>query len=158
MTKSELFRKMIREEVQKAIRAEMPAILKELKSAPLQGGPTIKEGLKDAFGVPLTLNEPKKQAPKDKRSMPSFANNKALNGLLQETMLSMTSDDAAGFGMNAPDMHPMEVFQPKEDKVGGVEDMIASARGAGSIEAVQVNVVPDFSALMDKLIQSGDMK
>jgi hypothetical protein len=36
--------------------------------------------------------------------------------------------------------------------------MLASARGAGSIEAVQVNVVPDFSALMDKLIQSGDMK
>lgn len=90
--------------------------------------------------------------------MPTFANNSSINSLLQETMLSMTSDDAAGFGMNAPDMHPIEAFQPKVDQVGGVEDMLATARGAGSIEAVQVNVVPDFSALMDKLIQSGDMK
>lgn len=157
MTKSELFRKMIREEVQKAIRAEMPKILSELK-APSPTKASIKESLQDAMGVPLTLNTPRKAVPQDKKSMPIFANNSSINSLLQETMLSMTSDDAAGFGMNAPDMHPIEAFQPKVDQVGGVEDMLATARGAGSIEAVQVNVVPDFSALMDKLIQSGDMK
>lgn len=157
MTKSELFRKMIREEVQKAIRAEMPKILSELK-APALTKASIKESLQDAMGVPLTLNTPRKAVPQDKKSMPNFANNSAINSLLQETMLSMTSDDAAGFGMDVPDMHPIEAFQPKVDQVGGVEDMLATARGAGSIEAVQVNVVPDFSALMDKLIQSGDMK
>ena len=157
MTKSELFRKMIREEVQKAIRAEMPKILSELK-APSPSKATIKESLQDAMGVPLTLNTPRKVMPQEKKAMPTFANNGAINSLLQETMLSMTSDDAAGFGYEAVDRHPMEVFQPAVDQVGGVEDMLASARGAGSIEAVQVNVVPDFSALMDKLIQSGDMK
>jgi hypothetical protein len=156
MTKSELFRKMIREEVQKAIRAEMPKILNELKT-PTVTKAIIKESINDAYGVPLTLNEPRKQTP-IKKNVPTFANNSTINSMLQETMLSMTSDDAAGFGMNAPDMHPMEVFQPAVDQVGGVQDMLASARGAGSIEAVQVNVVPDFSALMDKLIQSGDMK
>jgi hypothetical protein len=135
----------------------MPKILKEIKSIP-ESKTTLKEGIKDIYGVPLTLNEPRKPQPVNKQAMPAFANNKALNSLLQETMLSMTSDDAAGFGGNAPDLHPMEVFQPAVDQVGGVEDMLASARGAGSIEAVQVNVVPDFSALMDKLIQSGDMK
>jgi hypothetical protein len=156
MTKSELFRKMIREEVQKAIRAEMPKILNELKT-PAVTKATIKESLNDAYGVPLTLNEPRKQAP-TKKNVPTFANNSAINSLLQETMLSMTSEDAMGFGMDVQDRHPMEVFQPTVDQVGGVQDMLASARGAGSIEAVQVNVVPDFSALMDKLIQSGDMK
>jgi hypothetical protein len=156
MTKSELFRKMIREEVQKAIRAEMPKILNELKT-PIVTKATIKESINDAYGVPLTLNEPRKQAP-TKKNVPTFANNSTINSMLQETMLSMTSDDAMGFGMDVQDRHPMEVFQPAVDQVGGVEDMLASARGAGSIEAVQVNVVPDFSALMDKLIQSGDMK
>ena len=156
MTKSELFRKMIREEVQKAIRAEMPKILNELKT-PAVTKATIKESLNDAYGVPLTLNEPRKQAP-TKKNVPTFANNSAINSLLQETMLSMTSEDAMGFGMDVQDRHPMEVFQPAVDQVGGVQDMLSSARGAGSIEAVQVNVVPDFSALMDKLIQSGDMK
>jgi len=156
MTKSELFRKMIREEVQKAIRAEMPKILNELKT-PTVTKATIKESISDAYGIPLTLNEPRKQAP-TKKNIPTFANNSAINSMLQETMLSMTSDDAMGFGMDVQDRHPMEVFQPAVDQVGGVQDMLSSARGAGSIEAVQVNVVPDFSALMDKLIQSGDMK
>ena len=157
MTKSELFRKMIREEVQKAIRAEMPKILNELK-APVATKATIKESLNDAYGVPLTLNTPKKPAAQDKKSMPNFANNSAINSLLQETMLSMTSDDAMGFGMDVQDRHPMEVFQPAVDQVGGVQDMLASARGAGSIEAVQVNAAPEFTALMDKRIPSGEMK
>jgi hypothetical protein len=157
MTKSELFRKMIREEVQKAIREEMPKILKEIKSIS-ESKTTLKEGIKDIYGVPLTLNEPRKPQPVNKQAMPAFANNQALNSLLQETMISMTSDDAAGFGYDVVDRHPMEVFQPAVDQVGGVNDMLATARGAGNIEAVQVNVVPDFSALMDRLIQSGDMK
>jgi len=157
MTKSDLFRKMIREEVQKAIREEMPKILKEIKSIP-ENKVQLKESTKDMYGVPLTLNEPRRPQPVNKQTAPTFANNKAINSLLQETMISMTSDDAAGFGYDVADRHPMEVFQPAVDQVGGIEDMLSSARGAGSIEAVQVNVVPDFSALMDKLIQSGDMK
>jgi hypothetical protein len=156
MTKSELFRRIIREEVQKAIRAEMPKILSELR-VPTPSKATIKESLQDAMGIPLTLNTPRKTAVVNKE-LPTFANNGAINSLLQETMLSMTSDDAAGFGLDVPDMHPIEVFQPAVDQVGGVHDMLASAKGAGNIEAVQVNVVPDFSALMDKLIQSGNMK
>lgn len=157
MTKSQIFRKMIREEVQSALREEMPKILKELKSVS-ESKTSLKESTKDIYGVPLTLNEQKKQTKPNKQNIPSFANNQALNGLLQETMLSMTSDDAAGFGYDIQDQHPSMVFQPKEDRVGNVNDMLATARGAGSIEAVQVNVVPDFSALMDRLLEKGDIK
>ena len=156
MTKSQLFRKMIREEVQKALHEEMPKILRELKSIP-ESKTSLKETVADMYGVPLTLNQPKK-TPQNKQNMPAFANNQALNSLLQETMLSMTSDDAAGFGYNTEEQHPGMVFQPKEDKVGSVDDMLATARGAGNIEAVQVNVVPDFSALMDRLLEKGDIK
>lgn len=157
MTKSELFRKMIREEVQKVLREEMPKILKELKSIP-ESKSSLKESTKDLYGVPLTLNQPKKQVKQTPQNMPAFANNQALNSLLQETMLSMTSDDAEGYGYNTEEQHPGVVFQPREDKVGSVDDMLATARGAGSIEAVQVNVVPDFSALMDRLLEKGDIR
>ena len=56
MTKTQLFRKIIREEVQKAIREEMPAIFKELKAPSTTTKSAIKERLEDNFGVPLTLN------------------------------------------------------------------------------------------------------
>jgi hypothetical protein len=157
MTKTDLFRKIIREEVQKALRDEMPKILKEIKISS-NNKENLKESTKDIYGVPLTLNEPRKPQPINKKELPSFAKNQSINSLLQETMLSMTSDDAMGFGVNTEEVHPMQVFQPVEDKVGGVEDMLRSARPSGNLEAVQVNVVPDFSALMDRLIQSGDMK
>ena len=157
MTKSQLFRKMIREEVQKALHEEMPKILRELKSIP-ESKSSMKESTKDIYGVPLTLNQPKKQINQTPQNMPAFANNKALNSLLQETMLSMTSDDAEGYGYNTEQQHPGVVFQPKEDRVGNIDEMLATARGAGNIEAVQVNVVPDFSALMDRLLEKGDIK
>ncbi len=157
MTKSQLFRKMIREEVQKALREEMPSILRELKSIP-ESKSSLKESTKDIYGVPLTLNQPKKQIKQTPQNMPAFANNQALNSLLQETMLSMTSDDAEGYGYNTEEQHPGVIFQPKEDRVGSVDEMLATARGAGNIEAVQVNVVPDFSALMDRLLEKGDIK
>jgi len=157
MTKSQIFRKMIREEVQKALHDEMPKILRELKSIP-ESKSTLKESTKDMYGVPLTLNESKKSINQTKQNLPAYANNKALNSLLQETMLSMTSDDAAGYGFNTEEQHPGVVFQPKEDRVGSVDDMLATARGSGNIEAVQVNVVPDFSALMDRLLEKGDIK
>jgi hypothetical protein len=155
MTKSQLFRKMIREEVQKAIREEMPRLLKEIKSVkePVK---TLKESTEDMYGVPLTLNQ-KPTKPKKPAAMP-FDKSNPLNNLLNETFLSMTSDDAAGFGYDAQEQHPSMVFQPTVDRVGGVEDMLASARGGGSLEAVQVNVVPDFSGLMDKLLKQGDIK
>ena len=161
MTKSQIFRKMIREEVQKALHEEMPKILRELKSIP-ESKTSLKESTKDMYGVPLTLNQSKKQisqSPQNmNQNMPAFANNKALNSLLQETMLSMTSDDADGFGYNTEQQHPGVVFQPREDRVGSVDEMLATARGAGNIEAVQINVVPDFSALMDRLLEKGDIK
>jgi hypothetical protein len=148
---------MIREEVQKALHEEMPKILRELKSIP-ESKSSLKESTKDMYGVPLTLNQSRKQIIQTPQNMPAFANNKALNSLLQETMLSMTSDDADGFGYNTEQQHPGVVFQPREDRVGSVDEMLSTARGAGNIEAVQVNVVPDFSALMDRLLEKGDIK
>jgi len=62
------------------------------------------------------------------------------------------------FGSSMGDQHPSMVFQPAVDKVGTVQDMLSTARGAGSIEEVTVNAVPDFNGLMDKLLQQGDIK
>jgi hypothetical protein len=153
MTKSELLKKLIKEACLEAIREELPKMLKE-NVQPVEKKSKIKEAVEDMYGVPLTLNQPKTSKSKQ---MP-FNSNDPISSLLNETFISMTSDDAMQFGSSMGDQHPSMVFQPAVDKVGTVQDMLSTARGAGSIEAVTVNAVPDFNGLMDKLLQQGDIK
>ena len=153
MTKSQLLKKLIKEACLEAIREELPKMLKE-NVQPVEKKSKIKEAVEDMYGVPLTLNQPKTSKSKQ---MP-FNSNDPISSLLNETFISMTSDDAMQFGSSMGDQHPSMVFQPAVDKVGTVQDMLSTARGAGSIEAVTVNAVPDFNGLMDKLLQQGDIK
>lgn len=153
MTKSQLLKKLIKEACLEAIREELPKMLKE-NVQPVEKKSKIKEAVEDMYGVPLTLNQPKTSKPKQT----PFNSNDPISSLLNETFISMTSDDAMQFGSNMGDQHPSMVFQPAVDRVGTVQDMLSTARGAGSIEAVTVNAVPDFNGLMDKLLQQGDIK
>ena len=155
MTKSELLKKLIKEACVEAIREELPKLLKGTVPIPsIEKKSKIKEAVEDMYGIPMTLNQPKANKPKQ---LP-FDNSNPISSLLNETFISMTSDDAMQFGSTLGDQHPSMVFQPAVDRVGTVEDMLSTARGAGSIEAVTINSVPDFNGLMDKLIQQGDIK
>ena len=147
MTQSEALRKLIREELRAVLKEELPKLLKEY-SKPIMADPkkNLQEQVKSK--VPGTLNT---QA---SRPQIQFANNNPMAAFLNDTAKSMLNED---FSMTSGDVHPGLAFQPKEVKVGSVEGMLGSARPSSNIDAVQIDEVPDFSALMGKLKAQGQI-
>lgn len=141
---NDILRKIIREELTKVLREELPRLLSESTQP-------IKQQVKRNDQPPLTLNSSpmvRFEDVKFKKSSNPLAN------LLNETAKDMINE-GADFSFSSadvgPGIHPAMAFQPKEAVVGGVNDMLATARPSSNIDAVQINVVPDYSALMDKM-------
>jgi hypothetical protein len=141
---NEILRKIIREELTKVIREELPRLLSESVQP-------IKQQVKKTDQPPLTLNS----SPMIRREEIKFKkSSNPLTNLLNETAMSMMSDDSSmNFSTDdvGPGMHPALAFQPKEVAVGSPSDMLATARPSSNIDAVQINVVPDYSAMMEKM-------
>jgi hypothetical protein len=141
---NEILRKIIREELTKVIREELPKLLSESVQP-------VKTQQKKTDQPPLTLNSSpmvKFEDIKFKKSSNPLAN------LLNETAMSMVNDEnSMHFSTNdvGPGMHPALAFQPKEVAVGSASDMLATAKPSSNIDAVQINVVPDYSAMMEKM-------
>jgi hypothetical protein len=148
----DLLRKLIREEVAKAIRQEMPAILKEIQtSSPIKE--VIKESKPVKRAIPGTLNT------QSARPVPNFSGNPLAN-VLNETAMSMVEMDDMSFttGNIGPDsigIDPTSFFQPKQVAVGDVNGMLTTARASSDPSMVQINEVPDFTGLMSKLKAKG---
>lgn len=148
----DLLRKLIKEEVVKAIRQEMPSIIKEIASSKVEK-PVIKESIAAKKAVPLTLNT------QPVRPKPNFSGNPLAN-MLNETAMTMGDMDDMSFNTSdiGPDsigIDPTSFFQPKQVVVGDVNGMLATARPSSDISMVQINEVPDFSDLMSKLKAKG---
>jgi hypothetical protein len=148
----DLLRKLIREEVAKAIRQEMPAILQEVRTSS-----TTKEVIKESKpvkkAVPLTLNT------QPMRPAANFSGN-PLASILNETAMSMGEMDdmsfnTANIGPDSIGVDPTSFFQPKQVAVGDVNSMLATARASSDPSMVQINEVPDFTQLMSKLKAKG---
>jgi hypothetical protein len=139
MGQTDLLRKLIREEVRAVFQEELAGILKEAIIAN-KGTQTITESprAKAAPTVPATMN---RSIPKP--IAPVLSPGNPLNSLLAETAQSMTIDDYDSIGGMG-----VEKDIPVVESVG---DMFANARGRGSVEAIQINAVPDFSAMMSKM-------
>ncbi len=147
MTQSEALRKLIREELRAVLKEELPKLLKEYSSPILvDQKKNLQEQVKSK--IPGTLN-----APAAKPQI-QFSKNNPMAAFLNDTAKSMLNED---FSMSTADVHPSMAFQPKEVKVGSVEGMLGSARPSSNIDAVQINEVPDFSALMGKLKAQGQI-
>lgn len=145
--KIDLLRKLIREEVASALRQELPKLLREVKSSPINDQKkALQEQVKSK--IPGTLNTPRSKKPI------VFANNNPMAALLNDTAKSMLNED---FSMTSDQVHPSLAFQPKEDKVTSVEGMLGSARRSSNVDAVQINEVPDFSALMSRMKEKGQI-
>lgn len=145
-TKIDLLRKLIREEVVSALRQELPNILNEVKYPVNDPKKALQEQVKSK--IPGTLNTPQSKRPI------VFANNNPMAALLNDTAKSMINED---FSMTTDQVHPALAFQPKEDRVTTVEGMLGSARKSSNVDAVQINEVPDFSALMNKMKERGQI-
>lgn len=144
MASVDLLRKLIREEVVKALRQELPGLIQEIKGSPIvDSKKALQEQVKSK--IPGTLNT---SVPKPK----VFFGNNPMAALLNDTAKSMVNED---FSMSTDQVHPTMAFQPKQDKVGDVQSMLSTARPSSNISTVQINEVPDFTGLMSRLKQKG---
>ena len=166
MAKIDLLRKIIREEVENALKKEMPKILKEIvASQPMKAtqANSLKEvAIKNPFQVsapglekpiPGTLNTrpfvPSQQA--------KFVGKDPLSQLLAETATSMGEEDNYAYGSEDVMADGMNYFNPGESQLGSVDSMLSSAVPSSQPELVQINQVPDFTDLMTKLRAKGVM-
>jgi hypothetical protein len=145
-----LLRKVIREEVQAVVREELGLLLEAPSSKPVVAETkktTVKNSMVESIR-PAKPTQPSKPM--------SFTNNNILNDILNETkhasewqsLGNMDSSMAQGF-----DGHMMNEVQV----VNSVDQMLANTRPAGDINAVRIDAVPDFSALMNKMKQEGQI-
>lgn len=145
MASVDLLRKLIREEVVKALRQELPSLIQEIKGSPIiDSKKSLQEQVKSK--IPGTLNTPQSKKPI------VFASNNPMAMLLNETAKNMLQED---FSMTTENVHPAMAFQPKQDKVGDVNSMLTTARPSSNHSAVQINEVPDFTGLMSRLKEKG---
>jgi len=150
MAKIDLLRKLIREEVTRALRQELPKILSESKQNSVGINNVIREMKKSE--IPLTLNTPETY----QRNVDfKYANSSPLNSLLLETAKSMDQDDSDNYNYTTDNINPVSLFQPKEAAIGDINGMLATARPSSDISMVQINEVPDYSQLMKKMTQKG---
>lgn len=141
---NEIIRQIIREEITRALRTELPKILSEsTKSVTTQP--------KKSNQPPMTLNSSPMVRFEDIKFKQS---SNPLASLLNETARDMVNEDSA-MHFSTSDvsvgMHPAMAFQPKEVATGRVSDMLATAKASSNVDAVQINVVPDYSAMMEKM-------
>lgn len=151
MSKLDALRKLIREEMRQVIREELPKLLVESKSS-AKYSDTFKPKVKDE--PPLTLNTHRER----RIAPPIVTGNSMLNSLLNETAATMTPTDEVH--VSTMDVDGYALMQQSVDEsagVGGVQDMLQSAAPSSAVEMVQINQVPDFSELMDKMMKKGVM-
>ena len=149
MSKLEVLRKLIREEVRAAIKEELTPILKEIKSH---------------TSAPITksfTNSLKEEVTRSKK-IQSVSTGDPIMDLLNETKQTMTGDEYksminadASMAQGFPAMmsNPTGATQVVES----VDQMLANTRPASDVTQVQIDSVPDFSALMGKMKSNGQI-
>jgi len=156
MGQIDTLRKLIREEVRAAIQDQLSEILKEAIIVNKENRQPIAETqvAKKPF-IPGTLNT--RKAPSV--IAPKLSAGNPLNNLLAETAKSMTYEDASSFNHAPQDTTGfgglMEGFTPEPQVADSVEGMFATARASSNIEMVEINAVPDYTALMSSLREKG---
>lgn len=154
MAKLDSFRKLIREEVRAVFQEELASILKE---AIISNKPTITETIAPKKApIPGTLNT----QPVRKMAAPILSPNNPLNSLLAETANAMSGDDVETFSFdssNAMGFGGTSMMRESAPVVESVDQMLATARPSSNMDAIQINAVPDFTALMNKMQQNGQI-
>lgn len=135
MSSLKALRQIIREELITALKQELPKLLNEYRAPATDYKKGLEKQVKKS-SIPLTLNE---SVPKPV----TFSGNSPLASLLNETAISMTSDDVHTMG-GLPNHQP-------QTNVGSVDAMINTAVKSSNIEMVRIDTVPDFSDMMRKM-------
>jgi len=149
MAKIDLLRQLIREEVVKALRQELPKIISENINSSRGVNNIIKEMKKSE--VPITLNTIETYQKKPTQ----YAKSSPLNDILNETAMSMGDNDVSNINLTTDNINPVSFFQPKEANIGDINSMISTANKSMNLETTQINEVPDYSNLMKKMLNKG---
>jgi len=138
-------RKIIREEVRAVFQEELAGILKEAIIANRSSQPIVEATVPKKPTIPNTLNN---RSLSQKLVAPVLNAGNPLNALLAETAMTMTEQDFAQLG---------GVVQSDVPVVDSMNDMIATARKSSNLEAIEINSVPDFTAIMAKMQANGEV-
>jgi hypothetical protein len=150
-----LLRKVIREEVQNVVREELGVLLESPKSEKTiteVAKPVVKNSMIESI-KPVKPIQPTKSM--------GFTNNNVLNDILNETangsewcsVVDATSQMAPNFGP----MNGAYGGITETTVVNSVDQMLSSAKPAGDVIHVKIDAVPDFSALMSKMKEKGQI-
>ena len=147
MAKIDLLRRIIREEVEAALRKELPKIIKEsLDTKPISYKSSIENSIKSKV-PPLTLNTKRNSLIENVK----FNSSNPFASMLNDTISSMTPRDVNSIN----DSGESQFYQPEEVETGTVNDMLLSARPSSAHELVEIDTVPDFSELMESMQRKG---
>ena len=158
MMKVDAFRRLIREEVQKVLREELKVILAELRKPE----PVIKNNYTKTIKETI-----RKEPPKPNIQETALNSKDPIQRLLAETAYGMDaseyrtlmnagSDMAQGFPqMFGAPSH--QAFSPEPQVVESVTEMLASTQPVHDINQVQIDVVPDFTGLMQTMKSKGQI-
>lgn len=157
MNKLNAFRKLIREEVKKALREELRSVLAEVMST------TATTSTSRSQPQPAkTLN----QSPKIAIKETAFASQDPIQRLLAETAMGMDTNEyrnlinadssmVQGFPQMAQSFSQPMTSEAKV--VNSVEAMLATARPAADVTHVEIDSVPDFTGLMKTMKNKGQI-
>lgn len=149
MSKLEVLRKLIREEVRAVIREEVVPLLKENVTP-------SKSIINKSYS-----NSLKEELTKSKKVKVNSTGDPLMD-LLNETKMGMTGDDYrtvfngdSSLAQGFPSMmnNPMSQTQVVES----VDQMLNSSRPSTDVTQVQIDAVPDFSALMKTMQSKGQI-
>ena len=149
MSKLEVLRKLIREEVRAVIKEEVVPLLKEnITPSKSINNKTYSSSLKE-------------ELTKSKKIKVNSTGDPIMD-LLNETKVGMTGDDFrtvfngdSSMAQGFPSMMSNPLSQTQV--VESVGEMLSSTRPASDINQVQIDAVPDFSALMKTMQSKGQI-
>jgi hypothetical protein len=151
MTATEKLKKLIREEVRSVVRQEVKrALMEQRETKPTTFTESIEKQVRSRV-IPDSLhtNEDRMTSlPKFDKSSNPYAS------MLNETVMSFTSKDARSFGAGVNHFIPAG-----EERVstGTVNDMLSRANKSSNLDMIEIDTVPDYSGLMSKLKQNGQI-
>ena len=146
MGQLDTLRKIIREEVRAVFQEELAGILKEAIIANKNSTVMVESQASKKPTVPNTLNT---RTSAQRLTAPVLSPGNPLNNLLAETAMTMTARDYEGLSGNV-----LVEDIPVVDSLG---DMFATARKSSNLEAVEINAVPDFTAIMARMQANGEV-
>lgn len=156
MAKIDILKKLIREELRAVLREELPKILSESKKmeAPKSYKSSILEAKSKAKQIPGTLNTVPPPVPVFSKSTNPLAD------MLNETAMQLSQNETMYFdtsNVNANGFDIMRNAQGEAEVVQDVNSMLVSARPSSNFDMVQINAVPDFTGLMNKMKERGEI-